>query len=230
MGLRYVKGLSERDGTRIVTTRSSAPFASLADFLRRTTLDEGTLTALAEAGSFEGFGLDRRTALWDVQGLARRRGAPLPLIPLEPVPVFEPMSDFEEISWDYRLTSHSPRGHPLGPLREVLKAQGLPTARTVVAMRHGERVRYAGLVICRQRPASARNVVFMTLEDETGVVNVVLWERVFERYPILAKTASFLGVMGTLQVEQGVAHIVAERLWTPSVRHQLESAPRRDFR
>ncbi len=229
MGLRYVKGLGAGDWSQIEATRRASPFASLANFVRRTGLDVGALTALAEAGAFEGFGLERRAALWEVRGLIRSRGLSLPLDVHEATPAFTLLSDFEEITWDYRRASHSPRGHPLAPLREELKAQRLPDARTVASMRHGQRVSYAGLVICRQRPGTAGGVVFMTLEDETGFVNVVLWERVFERYAVLAKTATFLGVTGRLQVEQGVVHLVAERLWTPRVRLEPVGAPSHDF-
>ena len=177
----------------------------------------------------EGFGLDRRAALWDVVGLIRSRGLSLPLDVNAATPAFTPLSDFEAITWDYRRASHSPRGHPLAPLREGLKARGLPDARSVGSMAHGRRVSYAGLVICRQRPGTAGGVVFMTLEDETGFVNVVLWERVFARYAALAKTATFLGVTGMLQVEQGVVHLVAERLWTPRINRRVVAAPSRDF-
>lgn len=229
MGLRYVKGLGEGDWKRIERAQCASPFASLADFIRRTGLDGGALTALAEAAAFEGFGLDRRAALWEVLGLVRSRRLALPLDVRDRMPAFDPLSDFEAIAWDYRRTSHSPRGHPLAPLRGALSAQGLPAARSVTSMRHGQRVSYAGLVICRQRPGTAGGTVFMTLEDETGFVNVVLWERVFERYVVLAKTAMFLGVTGTLQVEQGVVHLVAERLWIPRLRLKPVAAPSRDF-
>ncbi len=229
MGLRYVKGLGEGDWQRIEAACSASPFMSLADVVRRTGLDEGALTALAEAGAFEGFGLDRRAALWQVKGLVRRRGETLPIVTREKTPAFDPLTGFEEIAWDYRNTDHSPRGHPLIPLRAELRAQGLPDARTVASMRHGERVRYAGLVICRQQPGTAGGVVFMTLEDETGFVNLVLWQRVFEKYTLVAKSAIFLGVTGRLQVESGVVHIVAERLWLPRVHLAPATTPSRDF-
>ncbi|MCZ7627289.1 MAG: OB-fold nucleic acid binding domain-containing protein [Candidatus Methylomirabilis sp.] len=96
-------------------------------------------------------------------------------------------------------------------------------------MRHGSRVRYAGLVICRQRPGTAGGVTFMTLEDETGFVNIVLWPKVFARYATLAKTATFLGVTGILQADQGIVHLIAERLWQPQLQHDLATAPSRDF-
>src|SRR5574337_66677 len=253
MGLRYVKGLGESDWKRIEDARRIAPFTSLTDFARRTGLDKGTLAALAEASAFEGLGsfgaaqdrpfdtvrpepvegtngtqdkLDRRMALWKVLGA---QATPLPTVVQETSPTFTPLGAVEEVAWDYRRTDHSPRGHPLAPLREELRAQGLLNARTVASMRHGSRVRYAGLVICRQRPGTAAGVTFMTLEDETGFVNVVLWPNVFKRHATLAKTTTFLGVTGTLQVEQGVVHLVAERLWTPQLHTDLATAPSRDF-
>jgi len=229
MGLRYVKGVGKGDWGRIEAARQASPFASLANFVRSARLDAGALTALAEAGAFESFGLDRRGALWEAMGRVRAQGLPLGLDANGATPAFDPLSDFEEIAWDYCRTSHSPRGHPLEPLREELKARKLPDARAVARMPHGQRVSYAGLVICRQRPGTAGGVVFMTLEDETGFVNVVLWNRVFERYALLAKTATFLGVTGTLQVQQGVVHIVAERLWDPRLRLKPVSAASRDF-
>ncbi len=228
MGLRYVKGLGSGDWDRIEAARRF-PFASLQDFVRRTGLDVGILSALAEAGAFEGFGLDRRTALWEVRKLVHTRNEPLPLVDSEAKPAFESLNAFEEVGWDYIRTQHSPRRHPLAPLREQLTAQGLPDARTVSSMPDGKRIHYAGQVICRQRPGTAGGVVFMTLDDETGFVNLVVWDSVFQRYSVLAKTAAFLGITGTLQVKQGVVHLVAEQLWTPRINLKLIGTPSRDF-
>ncbi len=229
MGLRYVHGLSEDDGTRLVRARDEAPFASLDDCVRRARIDRGALAALAEAGAFEGFGVGRRTALWRVHGLARRRHITLPLRMHEPTPALETLNLREQIAWDYRTTAHSPRGHPLQPLREELQAAGLPDARTVGTFPNGRFVRYAGLVICRQTPGTAAGVTFMTLEDETGFVNIVVWARVFERFAPLAKTATFLGVSGTIQREHDVVHIVAATLWAPRVRRRPPALRSRDF-
>ncbi len=229
MGLRYVHGLGEDDGTRLVRARDEAPFASLDDCVRRARIDRGALAALAEAGAFEGFGIGRRTALWRVHGLARRRHITLPLRMHEPTPALETLNLREQIAWDYRATAHSPRGHPLQPLREELRAAGLPDARTVGTLPHGRFVRYAGLVICRQTPGTAAGVTFMTLEDETGFVNLVVWARVFERFAPLAKTAAFLGVSGTIQREHDVVHIVAATLWAPRVRRRPPALRSRDF-
>ncbi len=142
---------------------------------------------------------------------------------------FDPLTSFDIISWDYTFTSHSPRGHPLEPLRHELAGQRIPDAATVRRLKDGRRIRYAGLVISRQRPGTAKGVVFMTLEDETGFVNVVLWDRVFSEHAALAKTASFLGVTGKLQVQSGVVHLVAEKLWAPEVAIQPQETKSRDF-
>jgi error-prone DNA polymerase len=229
MGLRYVKGLGEREWQKIVQTRRMAPFASLQDFTRRTALDEGSLSALAEAGAFDAFHIDRRTALWDTRRLARAQKESLSLPVRERQPAFAPLTPFEEVGWDYHRTSHSTRRHPLEPLRPSLIRQGLPDARAVAGMKNGVMIRYAGLVICRQRPGTAGGVVFMTLEDETGFVNVVVWESVFQRYAVLAKAASFLGVTGKLQVEDGVVHLVADELWEPRLGLKPAATPSRDF-
>ncbi|MGH7825149.1 MAG: error-prone DNA polymerase, partial [Candidatus Binatia bacterium] len=229
MGLRYVKGFGEGDCDKVIRSRKIEPFASLEDFVRRTGLDEGILSSLAESGAFDGFGVERRSALWDVRKWAQTRTQALPLPAREPNPAFASLTPFEEVGWDYRTTSHSPRRHPLEPLRGILIAHGLPDARTVATMKNGEKIRYAGLVICRQRPGTAGGVVFMTLEDETGFVNLVVWESVFQRYSVLAKTASFLGVTGTLQNEDGVVHLVAEKLWEPEVNRKPARVSSRDF-
>ena len=230
MGLRYVKSLSEeRDWRRIETARAERPFASMEDFTRRTRLDEGVVRRLAEAGAFARFEGERRTALWEALDLGRTPAPSLPLASRERRPDFEPLGEFETIEWDYQFSAHSTRGHPLAPLRDALTSRRLPDARTVAAMPDGRRVRYAGIVICRQRPATASSVTFMTLEDETGFVNVVVWKRVFDEHAVLARTASFLGVTGKLQSESGVVHIIAEALWAPTIPARPPTAGSRDF-
>jgi len=229
MGLRYVKGLGEGDWERLDLARRAASFTSLEDFVRRSGFDEAALSGLAEAGAFDGLGVDRRAALWDVRRLAQVQNQSLQLPAREEKPAFDPLSAFEEVGWDYRRTSHSARRHPLEPFRAMLAAHGLPDARAIAAGENGAKVRYAGLVICRQRPGTAGGVVFMTLEDETGFVNVVVWESVFQKYALLAKTVSFLGITGTLQVEDNVVHLVAEELWEPRVKLKPAAVTSRDF-
>ena len=258
MGLRYVKGLASVHGERILAARSDAPFDSLEDFVRRTHLPVDSLTALAECGAFDGFVVDRRQALWEVRALVhavddslegtlpapqrdprrdphrnQRRQPPQGrrkrLERNETMPLFPTLDPFETIDWDYRTSYHSPRGHPLSTMRDKLRHSGLPDARTLNRGKDGARVSYAGMVICRQRPATANGVVFMTLEDESGLVNLVLWENVFKKYALIARTTAFLGVTGKLQAKDGVTHLVADALWKPDVDNQPDVGGSRDF-
>ncbi len=229
LGFRCVKGLGKAHWSKIHTAGRAKRFLSVEDFTQRTGLDAKTLGRLAEAGAFEGFGRDRRQALWEVHGLANEAPPSLPLKAREREPHFTRLDDFETIGWDYHATSLSPRGHPLAPLRTELRNQGSSEARELHAMRDGARAEYAGIVICRQRPGTAKGVVFMTLEDETGFVNVVVWQNVFDKYAVLAKTAVLLAVYGRIQSEDGVVHLVAERLWQPLLSRPPGSAKSRDF-
>ena len=231
MGLRYVKGLSEsRDWARIEAARGQAPFDSVEDFVARAGLDEQVSTRLAEAGALAGLEQRRRDALWQVRGLIRTHAPVLPAgAARDETPVFADLDLRETIAWDYRTSAHSPRGHPLAALREHLSALRLPDARTVSSMRDGRKTRYAGLVICRQRPGTAGGVVFMTLEDETGFVNLVVWSRVFDAHALIARTASFLGVTGTIQQAAGVVHLVADTLWRPELDRGPTAVGSRDF-
>ena len=131
--------------------------------------------------------------------------------------------------WDYRAAEHSTRGHPMAPLRPYLVERGLAGASDVRELPHGKRVDCVGLVICRQRPGTATGVVFLTLEDEQGFVNVVVWNDVFERYQRVLRTASLLGVRGTIQAADGVVHLIAEELYVPTLSLGSYVHPSRDF-
>ncbi|MFT7582486.1 MAG: error-prone DNA polymerase, partial [Myxococcota bacterium] len=193
MGLRFVKGLSETEGQRLTRAETT----TLTAFVKTAQVPLRTLQRLVEAGALDGFGLDRRTLLWTVEGTMKQVQDTLPLDEEEmELPLFRKLDRFETIAWDYRASHHSTRGHPLGPLREALRSQGIPTASVVQTLPDKHRIRYAGIVICRQRPGTASGVMFMTLEDETGFVNVVVWPKVFERFAIIAKTTQFLGISG----------------------------------
>jgi error-prone DNA polymerase len=229
MGLRYVKGLGGEDWRRLAEAARQAAFRDLPDVARRSRLRQDKLEALAESGAFECFGLDRREALWQIQGLANEPRPALPLAGRDPLPCFPSLSGLETILWDYQASGHSSRAHLLKPLRPTLEAQGLPTARQLNRMPNGRRVRYAGMVICRQRPGTAGGVTFMTLEDETGFVNLVIWKQTFERYSLLAKTLSCMGVTGNLQVAEGVTHLVVQKIWKPELEKGSLHLKSRDF-
>ncbi|MCB9507513.1 MAG: error-prone DNA polymerase [Myxococcales bacterium] len=229
LGFRFLKGFAAADWERLRHARDARDFASVDDLVARTGLNERALRMLAESGALGQLGGDRRGAVWDVLGALSTRGQALDLQEADGTPGFEELSPLETITWDYRTTSLSPRGHPLSAVRAVLEDAGLPDAEGIAALRSGARTKYAGLVICRQRPGAAGGVVFMTLEDETGFVNVVVWQKVWEKFSLLARTTSFLGVSGKVQVEDGVVHLVAESLWVPRLDASLVTAQSRDF-
>ncbi len=227
MGLRYVKGLREDFAARVVAAHAERAFVSIDDFVQRTGCDERMRTRLSEAGAFESLEAGRREALWQARGVLDMQ--PIELGPAEHEVGFRELSELETVTWDYQATGMSTRGHPLGALRAKLAALDLPDARTVQSMPNGKRVRYAGLVIVRQRPGTAKGVVFMTLEDETGFVNLVLWQDVFSRFALIAKTSSFLGVTGKIQRESNVVHVVVESLWEPDTLSRPARVKGRDF-
>lgn len=145
---------------------------------------------------------------------------------------FAALDPLEEILWDFSASDHSTRGHPLQPMRAELRARRWPDARTLNRMRDGSFVQYVGVVICRQRPGTASGVTFMTLEDETGFVNLVVWARVFEEFAVVARTQSLLGVTGKLQVQEGICHLIASALWVPKLSRpvaELADIESRDF-
>ena len=236
IGLRFVRGLTEACGLRIAAAR---PYTHLHELARKAQLPDRALRTLARAGALASLAEspgrapldnDRRAALWAASGLAAEAATPLDLPTRDPeTPRFNALEDLETIRWDYGAMAHSTRGHPLEPLREHLRALGLPDARAVLDIPDGRFCRYAGIAICRQRPGTASGVTFMTLEDETGFVNVVLWRRVFDRYHLLAKTEPFLGVSGTIQREGDVVHLVARHLWLPDISSKPAPKQSRDF-
>ncbi|HEY8375353.1 MAG TPA: OB-fold nucleic acid binding domain-containing protein, partial [Nannocystis sp.] len=229
MGLRYVKGLGVLD--RAALEAAPAPYAGLEDFVRRTRLSAAALHALAEAGALASFGLDRRAALWRVRGLAAQQGdaiaLPEPIAPAGQQPLFVPLTAGEAVLWDYRRTHHSTRGHPLTEWRPALRRLGIESAAKVARLPGGTRLDYVGVVTCRQRPPTAGGVTFYTLEDETGMLSLIVWASVLERHSLLARTARLLGVTGRLQREQGVTHLIAEALWDP--RRALDSGGNDEF-
>jgi len=210
LGLRYVKRLHEATAKRILEARAERAFASIDDLVKRAKLDDGATSRLAESGAFAPFDENRRGALWASKrstalGVESResraegsgRSEPSTLnarlstfdAPEAPA-TFEDLNLFEAIGWDYATMNLSAQGHPLEPLRATMRAKRLPDAGEVRAMPDGRRTHYAGLVICRQRPGTASGVVFLTLEDEAGFVNVVVWAKVYEQFRVLVKTAS----------------------------------------
>jgi error-prone DNA polymerase len=206
--------------------------------VRRAGLDRRALRLLAEAGAFDAMIPDepterrRRAALWRILDEARGDAGPLAprTQPQAAPPTLPPMSAAELTEADYRVTGVSLLGHPMRHVRPLLAPNGIRTADDVVRHgRDGERVGVAGLVICRQRPGTARGFVFLTLEDETGLVNVVITPKRFERQALLLSTSPLLLVRGVLQVESGVVNIRGDVFRALESRAGAEHARSHDF-
>ena len=200
-----------------LTAHSCSSFSSIGDFVTRTKLDRRALRALAESGAFDSFLQDepparrRRIALWRVLEAERGAPGPLALFPESQVPAVLPgFSPPELTEADYRLTGLSLNGHPMRHVRPLVTLNGVRSAREILTMQDGEPVAHAGLVICRQRPGTAKGFVFLTLEDETGTINVVITPQRFERQALLISRTPLLLVRGVLQVESGVYNIRAK--------------------
>ena len=229
VGLRWLKGFSGASAQRLVDARRERPFASLEDFNRRARPDRDELEHLAAAGALRAFEPSRRDALWDVWARGREVEDPLPLSVHEPDLKFRELDPFESVVWDYETVGHSTDAHPMESFRERLNGQGFLPADRLTSRGHKRRARCAGLVICRQRPGTAKGVTFLTLEDETGLCNVVVWPDVFERHTALVKAEPLLAIDGKLQVQDGVTHLVAEKVWVPQLGERPPSGGSRDF-
>ncbi|MEJ7597260.1 MAG: error-prone DNA polymerase [Kofleriaceae bacterium] len=229
MGLRWTKGMQLADGQRIVEARRERAFATVEDFVRRSRVSQRAHVQLAEAGALGALVHERRDALWQVSGWVVRQDDAMTLGNADEQVVFEGLSKLDEIFWDYGTSDHSTRGHPLAPLRGEMRARHWPDARTVSRGRDGARIEYVGIVICRQQPGTASGVVFMTLEDETGFVNLVVWKQVFADYGHVIRSTSLLGVTGRLQVQEGIVHLIAESVWMPELSRPVIGVASRDF-
>ena len=225
LGLREIKGLSEEDA-KLVVERRDVAYDSVRDIWLRTGLSPRVLERLADADAFGSLGLTRREALWAAKALGRvgdrdddlplfaadRSAAPACIVSREPDVRLPPMPIGEEVINDYRFLHLSLRAHPAQFLRPDLDARGIGHNEALRHMASGARVRISGLVTCRQRPGSANGVVFMTIEDETAVANVIVWPKVFERLRPVVLGARYVAVTGSVQEESGVIHVVAEQL------------------
>jgi error-prone DNA polymerase len=218
LGLRQIIGVKEKDMLRLVEQRGEA-YDSVRDLWLRSGLSSTVLEWLADADAFRSLGLDRRQALWAVRALDRvgdQDDLPLfasrPGRDTEPDARLPPMPLGAHVVEDYRRLSLSLKAHPASFLRARLSARGIVRSDALRSVKNGERVTVAGLVLVRQRPGTAAGVIFMTLEDETGVANIIVWPKIFERLRAIVLGARFVAVTGKLQSEQGVIHIVAERM------------------
>ena len=221
--MRMVKGLANTHAATIVAARAERPFLSVDDLWRRAGVPSASLVQLAEADAFRpALGLVRREALWAIKAL---RDEPLPLFAAaaareeepvaeieEPTVALRPMTAGSEVVEDYGHVGLTLRRHPVAFLRDELAARRMVTCTQAMDARDGRWLEAAGLVLVRQRPGSAKGVMFITLEDETGIANLVVWPQVFEKFRRVVMGASMIAVRGRIQREGEVVHLVAHRL------------------
>ncbi|KQO77625.1 error-prone DNA polymerase [Rhizobium sp. Leaf262] len=223
LGMCLVKGLSNKRAGDIIACREDRPFVSIDDLWRRAGVPVDALVALAEADAFlPSLGLSRRQALWAIKAL---RDEPLPLFAAaatrqnsviaelsEPEVALRPMTAGGEVVQDYGHVGLTLRQHPMAFLRDDLSRRRITTCAQAVNAKDGRWLEVAGLVLIRQRPGSAKGVIFMTLEDETGIANAVVWVKTFEKFRRVILSAGMVGIYGKLQREGEVVHLVAHRV------------------
>jgi error-prone DNA polymerase len=207
-----IKGLKEAAGKRIVDARAQQPFAHVADLAHRARLDRRDLTALAAAGALAALAGHRHAAVWDVAGVEKLpqilEGATFD----EAAPALPAPTEGQDIVADYRALGLTLGRHPLALLRNRLKAQRLLSAAEIASTPHGRITRTAGIVIGRQRPDTASGVIFVTIEDETGATNVVVWRNLSERQRREVLGARLLAVYGRVEREGSIVHLIAGHL------------------
>jgi error-prone DNA polymerase len=231
LGFRQISGFAEDHALRIESSRGRG-FDSVRDLWLRTRLPPAALERLANADAFGSLGLSRRDALWAVRALQRTGDKDdLPLFArvampeLEPGVALPPMPPGEQVVEDYRHLHLSLKAHPVSFLRGDLDRRGILRNETLPGIANGERVTVAGLVLVRQRPGTAKGVIFMTLEDETGIANTIVWQRMFEQFRATVIGARLVAVTGPLQSASGVIHVVMEHIedLTPLLRRLSEA-------
>jgi len=210
LGLRLVRKLKREDAEALVEAREERPFRDLNDLAIRSGLSRGVLRLLARAGAFEG---ERRELLWRVEGLWTDLPLLAPLVRREELPSLPVETAREVLLADYASTGLSLTQHPIQLLREKLDDSGVTRIVELSQHPNGRPIRIAGLVTCRQRPGTASGVVFMTLEDETGLANIVVWPQVVEAQRLLALRSSMLGIEGRLQRQGEAISVLVECFW-----------------
>ena len=222
LGLRMARDLANADAAAIVAARGDTPYTSVEEIQRRANVGRGALDRIGDADGFGSLALSRRASLWDVKGLgdtalplfaaADARAGKLLREAVEPEVALAAMGEGAEVVEDYRASGLSLRAHPLAFLRDELRARRMISCGELQKVRDGRYVELAGLVLVRQKPGSAKGVMFITLEDETDVANLVVWTRTFEANRRTVLGASMMGVRGQVQREGEVIHVIAHRL------------------
>ena len=236
LGIKTLRGISEKHREHYEAERERAPFASIPDFAARSGVPRSVLARLATANGFACFGLGRREALWQVTSLPSGFGS-LPLLDAlhlelnEPPPPLPPMSKGDQVRADFSALGASLDSHPLAVIRPLLASAKMPDAKTLrTSVASGRHIMMGGMVIARQRPGSAKGMLFMTIEDETGLANLVITPPIFSRYRRVARQELFILARGKVERQGQVVNLIVDHLEPLPMLKQAPAPPSRDFR
>jgi error-prone DNA polymerase len=213
LGLRLVKGLGQQAAERITAARSAKAFSDVQDLCSRAHLNRREMAALAEAAALRGIAGHRHRARWEVAATEKQPADLLEGIARKDEPTaIRPASETDDLRADYASTGLTLGRHPVALIRNILRQRRIRTAQQLLQLKHGTHTRACGLITMRQRPMTANGTIFLTLEDETGHVNVVVWKSLWERQRSIILNATLIAVDGVLESDGEVYHLIARRV------------------
>ncbi len=233
LGFRIIGGIRKTSVAAIVSARMDGSFTSVSEFSSRTRLGRAAIHLLADADTFGSLAIDRRAALWQSLVQSRAPAAPSLFAAVDDDPLpdsLPPMSPFEQVIADYRSLGLSLKGHPVAFYRDALNRLGIVPAERLASLQHGVRVTVAGIIILRQRPATAKGITFCTMEDESGIANLVLHPSTWEKFYTIVRRSQAWCVEGKLESKDGVIHVVARHVDDLGARLGKVCIKSRDFR
>ena len=219
LGFLYAQGLHKKTGLRIIKKRQETPFQNLEDFVKKCQLGKSDLVTLSEIGAFNCFNMKRREALWQIEKLSRPTGPlfrSISFMPEDSYPL-DDMDAFERLQADYHGTHLTTGPHPLELIRKSISEKGAIPVTQLSSLENFQRVRVAGCIIARQRPSTAKGFVFLSLEDETGISNIVINPRVFKKNKDTLINHPFLLIEGILQKDNNIVSILADCFWVVKI-------------
>jgi error-prone DNA polymerase len=230
LGLRLVKGLGQATAERISNARGEQPYTSVQDLCSRAQLDRRELAALAEAAALRGIAGHRHRARWEVAAAEKQPGDLLQGVArADDATVIRPASETDDLKADYAATGLTLGRHPVAMIRGILRRRRVRTAQQLLQLQHGTATRACGLITMRQRPMTANGTIFLTLEDETGHVNVVVWQRLWKTQRSTILNASLIAVDGVMESDGEVYHLIARRVHDFGALMQGLNTRSRDF-
>jgi error-prone DNA polymerase len=238
LGMRLIRGFAQADARQIELVRGERPFQSLRELARRTGLGRAVIVRLSQADAFASLGRSRRQALWEALAQpvnSRQNSQRMPLFagPIDdddPLVCLPQQASIDQVFADYNTTGLSLKAHPVSFYRLQLDHWKIIPANQLAEHTHHQRVRVAGLVLLRQRPSTAKGITFVTLEDETGTINLIVRQQVWDRYHAIARRSPAWIATGQLQNRQSIIHVVVSRLEDLASRLRELQVRSRDFR